>query len=484
MVRAREWTGFEAAALQEAMRKSVREFAALLGVETTTITNWRTGLSAVRPRSGTQAILDTTYQQRATSEDRERFEQIVAEGEGVWRKRHEKPPRFPIATGEAASCRPQAGPTNGATDGSCSFERVLRREERRLRLPSDTDAADVVVADAGNLPRGGGQAGFEDLVDVLRRVHRLSRSINPEIVDQIHHNTLASIAQYEIIDPSSLIPGLVRQRRWVDALLAECNHPDQRRQIFEIASQTSGLLGYIAAGRGDFRLARAYCSESFQLGDFAQDPNLMAWARGMQSFCEYYSGRYGEAVRVAQDGLSHAQSGPQSVRLMINGVARALGRLGDADGVHRAVEKAYELMSRNHAPAGVPSSVSLGSYSPAQVAGNAATAYVSLMMPDSVEHYVRIALPEVSDSNSPWGRALVMIDLARARVLSKAADLDYAAALMIDALDISAGKPMMQVRRRASEFVRDATARWGKLPQLAAVSDALETMNRSDEQHG
>ncbi len=41
MVRGREWTGFEAAALQEAMRKSVRDFAALLGVDTTTIANWR-----------------------------------------------------------------------------------------------------------------------------------------------------------------------------------------------------------------------------------------------------------------------------------------------------------------------------------------------------------------------------------------------------------------------------------------------------------
>ncbi|MBF6301768.1 hypothetical protein IU459_30120 [Nocardia amamiensis] len=169
--------------------------------------------------------------------------------------------------------------------------------------------------------------------------------------------------------PSSLIPGLVKQRRWVDTLLAEFSHPDQRRQLFGIASETSGLLGYISVGRGDFRLARAYCSESFQLGDFAQDPNLMAWARGMQSFCEYYAGRYGEAVRVAQDGLRHAQSGPQSVRLMINGVARAMGKLGDADGVHRVVEEAYELMSCNHAPEGVPSSVSLGSYSPAQVAG-------------------------------------------------------------------------------------------------------------------
>lgn len=90
MIRAREWTGFEAAALQEAMRQSIRQFAALLGVETTTVNNWRSGLSAVKPRSVTQAILDTTYAQRATPQDRERFERIVAEGETAWRSRHSK----------------------------------------------------------------------------------------------------------------------------------------------------------------------------------------------------------------------------------------------------------------------------------------------------------------------------------------------------------------------------------------------------------
>lgn len=39
MIKGRAWTGFEAAALQEAMRLPIRKFAALLGVETTTINN-------------------------------------------------------------------------------------------------------------------------------------------------------------------------------------------------------------------------------------------------------------------------------------------------------------------------------------------------------------------------------------------------------------------------------------------------------------
>ncbi|MBW0273093.1 hypothetical protein ATM97_23700 [Nocardia sp. MH4] len=72
------------------MRQPIRQFATMLGVETTTISNWKSGLSAVRLRTHTQAILDTAYAQRATSEDRERFEQIVAEGEAAWRARHAK----------------------------------------------------------------------------------------------------------------------------------------------------------------------------------------------------------------------------------------------------------------------------------------------------------------------------------------------------------------------------------------------------------
>ncbi|MET8776600.1 hypothetical protein ABZV58_16455 [Nocardia sp. NPDC004654] len=236
---------------------------------------------------------------------------------------------------------------------------------------------------------------------------------------------------------------------------------------------TSGLLGYIAVGCAHFSLARAYCQESFQLGDYAQDSNLAAWARGLQSFCEYYAGRFDNALHYAEDGLARNATGPQSVRLAINGVARASGKLGDIDGVHRAVEAAYELLPRSDAPVGVPSSISLESYSPAQIAGNAATAYLSLAKPDRVEYFADLALSEMSDANSPWGRSLVMIDVARSHVLSEDADLDAAVAIMHEALSPTRGRLMLQVQRRGSEFVRDAAARWGTTPELRTVEDVL-----------
>ncbi|MFI2344955.1 hypothetical protein [Nocardia gamkensis] len=432
------------------MRKSIREFAALLGVETTTITNWRSGLGAVTPRSGTQAILDTTYQQRATAEDRARFEQIVAEGEAVWRERHQT--RSQSIQTEVVVAASMSPPLDGEVESA-------------MPAPNDPGITD-------------------ELLTVLSRVQRLSRSIDPIVVDQLQHSTVLSIAQYETLNPAELVPTLKNQRVWLDALIGQSNHPTQRRQLFEIACEASGLLGYIAVGCANFSLARAYCTESFQLGEYAEDSNLTAWARGIQSFCEYYAGQYGTAAHFAEDGLVRAAGGPQSARLAINGVARAKGKLGDTEGVHQAVEQAHEILSRCGSPIGVPSSISLGSYSAAQVAGNAATAYLSLAMPNRVEEYASHALAEMSEANSPWGRSLVKIDVARSHVLSAEADLDAAADIMLDALDPSRGTLMIQVRRRGLEFVRDAAARWGDTSTLRVIRDMLASKNSPDERHG
>lgn len=340
--------------------------------------------------------------------------------------------------------------------------------------------AERQVPDLGQIndrsPSRTNQESAEDVVDVLGRIQKLSRAVNPEIIRHLQDDLQHTLAQYENLDHSSLAPALRKRRALIDAILDECSHLRQRQQLFEIAGATSGVLGYVAVGRGDFPLARAYCLEAFQLGDFAQDADLQAWARGLQSFCEYYAGRYDEALRLAEDGLKYTRSGPQSVRLTVNGVARALGRLGDAEGVHRAVDDAYDLMSRNDVPSGVPSSIAFECYSTAQTASNAATAYVSLGMPEKVQHYVGLALPDISKSDSPWSRSLVMIDLALSLIRSREADLDRAAGLVLDALGISAGRPVISVQQRTSEFVSDATGRWGNTRQVSAVVDVASAM--------
>ena len=437
-----KWTGREARALREALRMSIRDFAARLGVSDRAVSKWEAGGAAMIPRTDSQAMLDTTLE-TASPDEHARFELF-------------------ITAGAAADTRELA------------LGRVTTGDETEF---AGHAAEPDSVQSPQPLTPGIEQETGEDIFDVLGRIQKLHRSmVYPEIMGLLQDNLRHTVDHYEKLNHASLVPALLKQRAWVEEILDECSHPGQRQQLCEIAGATSGVLGYIAVGRGDFPLARAYCLEAFQLGNFAGNRNLQAWARGMQSFCEYYAGRYPDALRLAEDGLGYAQSGPQSVRLTINGAARALGKLGDTEGVHRAVDRACDLMARNDVPAGVPSSIAFDCYSAAQTASNAATAYVSLGLPDRVQHYVGLALPDISTSDSPWSRSLVMIDLALSLIRPPEADLDHATELMLNALVISADRPIISVRQRTAEFVRDVTNRWGKTRQAGVILDAAPAL--------
>jgi hypothetical protein len=431
------------------MRMSVRDFADRLGISARAVSKWEAGGEYMVPRPDSQSILDTVLA-NTSSDIRSRFEQLLG-----------------IRTYSDGQPEVSVGPISiSPHDGSSASRRT-----------SEVRAAEVPL-----LPDG--QRTPEDAFSVLGRIQRLHRgTVHPDIIAQLEDNTRRVVTQYETQNHSALVPVLLKQQALIGDILDECRHPSQQQDLYRVAGATSGVLGYVAVGRGDFSLARAYCLEAFQLGDFARDSNLQAWARGLQSFCEYYAGKYEDALGFAEDGLAYAHSGPQSVRLTINGVARAMGKLGDSEGVHRSVQEAYELMSHNDVPAGVPSSISFECYSAAQTASNAATAYVSLGAPEKVGHYVNLALPDISKSDSPWSRSLVMIDLAVSKVRSREPDLDHAADLVHDALTISTGRPIISVQQRTSDFVAEVISRWGKVPQVRAIQDTASTLGLSKRQH-
>lgn len=355
----------------------------------------------------------------------------------------------------------------------CSLSDLLANVGQNRR-PARTCFGPSAGADSASPPQEhAADRSGEDAIDVLNRVRVLRRgTVDLDLIRHLQDNLRHAVVRYETLDHHVIAASLLKQRAWIDTLLVDCSHPKQRQQLFEIAGATAGVLGYIAVGRSEFPLARAYCLESFHLADFAEDAKLQAWARGLQSFCEYYAGRYEDALALAQDGLRYADSGPQSVRLTINGMARAMGKLGDVEGVHRAVGEAYELMSRNDVPGGVPSSISFDCYSAAQTASNAATAYVSLGISDKVRHYINIALPDINKSGSPWSRSLVMIDLACSLIRSRQADLDHATALVLDAQEVSAGRPIVSVRQRTGEFLQLVRDRYGQVPEIGAIHEA------------
>lgn len=73
------WTGREARLLREALRLSLRDFAAHLGVGQRTVSKWEAGGSELRPRPEMQAVLDTALAQ-APDGAQARFRAAIRDG--------------------------------------------------------------------------------------------------------------------------------------------------------------------------------------------------------------------------------------------------------------------------------------------------------------------------------------------------------------------------------------------------------------------
>ncbi|MFC4375540.1 hypothetical protein ACFO5K_15675 [Nocardia halotolerans] len=153
------------------MRKSIREFADMLGVETTTVSNWRSGLSAVKPRSVAQEILDTAYARHATQDDRARFEQIIAEGEAAWRSRHSLPahpaPAVDVRTGDTLT----GFEFNTGRRGWSGLDTLLVDVDDFTALAAEIETA---LWAAGNVDYTGPLRSIPALIAASRTVTRLN----------------------------------------------------------------------------------------------------------------------------------------------------------------------------------------------------------------------------------------------------------------------------------------------------------------------
>jgi transcriptional regulator with XRE-family HTH domain len=76
MVTVQTWTGREARLLRAAMRMSIRDFAAHLGVSDRVISKWEAGWEGYTPRPDSQALLDTALA-RSSDEAQERFAEAL-----------------------------------------------------------------------------------------------------------------------------------------------------------------------------------------------------------------------------------------------------------------------------------------------------------------------------------------------------------------------------------------------------------------------
>lgn len=249
-IRGRGWTGFEAVALQEAMRRSIRDFAALLGVETTTVNNWRKGLSGVVPRSLTQSMLDSVYSRYATPEDRKRFDQIVAEGEAAWRARHSQSSRK-LTTGARTAPAIGIDVTGSSVDSGREVPACAR------------SALD----------------GALDFGVVLMPTQALAE----KSLDSFATMTDQLAGQRQSLSPHALIGPIEAHRDAASALFRTATDERATRRAGALLAETSIVASRVWSAIGDRPMALTHCAFARKLADRLQDRTMGAVARIFES---------------------------------------------------------------------------------------------------------------------------------------------------------------------------------------------------------
>jgi len=125
-------------------------------------------------------------------------------------------------------------------------------------------------------------------------------------------------------------------------------------------------------------------------------------------------------------GADHQQH-PQSIRLYSNGLARALGKVGDRDGVAAAIDAATAAAARFDTGAGLTPALDFAPYGEARLMANAATAFLSAGDHARTLDYGRRVEERVNESDSVWSRSLVRLDMAAALAAGERCDVEHLA---------------------------------------------------------
>ncbi|MFE3758016.1 hypothetical protein ACFXO9_27240 [Nocardia tengchongensis] len=329
-----------------------------------------------------------------------------------------------------------------------------------LKVLSDLVHRDLSPADIGyprmrldQVPTTAIVESFESPLLIAERLQRLGEiDVDDTVLDIVDFAVSDIVGRYEVEGPERLAPEVISLRRRIDDLILQRQHPKQLLRLYELAAKLSGMLSYMAVNRGRFSHARMYAREAFHVASLIEAGPLQAWIRGTESFCAYYMGDYVVAVALAEEGLRYAPDGPQAIRLLSNGLARALGKMGDMSGVHAAIDRACVLAELLPVPDGLSPALTFEPYSYARLAANAATAYLSGGDYGRTLQYGHAVESLVDESDSVWSRSLVRLDIATALVKASVPDVEHAVHLGAEALTFSEDRPIRSVWQRAHEF--------------------------------
>jgi transcriptional regulator with XRE-family HTH domain len=315
-----KWSGREARALREALRMSVRAFAAHLGVAERTVTKWETAGGSRVPRPDLQAVLDTALQ-RAPAEVQDRFAAAATRTEAgrIIDQAAQPAGDLQLTSGEWNAATTEALASFLTTDHDLTPDAALRlSQEWRIVEPPQ-----VVELRAG---RRVGQRLADaaiERVDVLRRMD-----------DFLGGGDMHDLVRREL-------------RVTMEAVRDASYNERTGRALLAAVGELCQLAGWVASDAGLHHLAERYYLGGVSAAHAARDAPLGANLLSSLAYQVANVGDPREAVLLASTAHSGAEScaTPTVRALLLERVAWAYARLGDPRAAEAALAQVDDVFA-------------------------------------------------------------------------------------------------------------------------------------------
>ncbi len=451
--------GAELRRLREARRLTIAALARLVGyspsfisdVEHGNKTRSRQFVEACERVFDTDGSLLTLFEEAIQEETARRHAKLAQNRQGGGWGGEPLPPSVPV---------PLAIPDAGEqliVPGSFREEAATnRRETLQLGVKVAGIAAGARVLDGiGSLPFA-----------LSRALH--SSTISNGLLHRYEQEAERYVVDYQRMGPGPLLVDvhdrLVELQPWVRSRQSTA----QQRRLSRVVAQLATLMGIFMFDAERYTLAHRWFDTALDAAGEADDATLSAWVLIGKSFVPIYSGDAQGALRLIRRGQRFTGSSTSIGRAMLGGLeARVQASMGNLAEARAALNEADAVLGA--APKG---ELALFSFTEAQLAFYAGTAFVRLRQPDVAQDYAHHALALYGSTPHYMDPALVRLDLARSYV--QQGEIDQACKLGGQVLAGAPGRRPGPIDRRARDLWR-ALQPYADSPIVRDFSDQLRT---------
>jgi len=220
-------------------------------------------------------------------------------------------------------------------------ERVAQRCDELLNARGDLiGAAHLDIAAARDLRPN-------ETVELLERIRATDTSNTT--IEALRSTVEDLCCQYATTDPTQLRAEGHTWLREVARLMRQPVGLQAHRELLVNAGWLALLIGCLEYDLGMRASAEATRIMASNLGVEAGAPEIHGWALEMKAWIALTQGRYPDVLNAVAEGR-HLAAGHNVAVQLIGQEAKALGRLGDVQGVRRALDEGAVILERFEAP--------------------------------------------------------------------------------------------------------------------------------------